>query len=144
MRGLTLLALFAGTALAADAPSDEAVKKELKLFQGAWKAVSIQNADGKPAPETDVMGTSLIVEKDRFSLTGAKIFVDGTFTVDPTKKVKTIDVFLKNLPKDKAILGIYEIKGDTRKSCFALPGQERPDGFSKDGGYVIIEWKRDK
>jgi uncharacterized protein (TIGR03067 family) len=90
------------------------------------------------------MGTSLIVEKDRFSLTGAKIFVDGTFTVDPTKKVKTIDVFLKNLPKDKAILGIYEIKGDTRKSCFALPGQERPDGFSKDGGYVIIEWKRDK
>ena len=41
--------LFAGVCLAAQ-PSDEAVKKELKLFQGKWEAIASQSFDGTCRP----------------------------------------------------------------------------------------------
>ena len=49
-----------------------------------------------------------------------------------------------NGEKDKPVLGIYEIKGDKRRSCFALPSQPRPDDFRKESGFMILEWKQAK
>ena len=51
----------------------------------------------------------------------------GTFTLDPSRKPKGIDV----TPEDgKPILGIYQIDGDTHKVCLAEPGRERPTEFT--------------
>jgi len=40
--------------------------------------------------------------------------------------------------------GVYEIKGDTRKSCFAEPGKDRPDRFRKEKGFMVLEWRQIK
>jgi uncharacterized protein (TIGR03067 family) len=128
----------------AGAPSDAAVKKELERFQGNWQAVSIQHVDGRLATEAELRVTRLVVEGNKFTLTGKDYSITGTFTIDPTRKPRTIDVMLANSKKpEEKILGIYQMKGGTRKSCFAFPGTDRPGDFQSAGkGYLRLEWKR--
>jgi uncharacterized protein (TIGR03067 family) len=125
------------------APPEDAVKRELQQFQGSWKAVSIRQADGLPAPEEDVQNTRLVVEGSKFRLTCQDYTVSGTFAIDPARTPKAIDVVLTSEDGSQTkLLGIYEIKGDTRKSCFAPPGMERPARFSSEKGFFGFEWKR--
>ena len=144
MRQVLLLLFVAGTCIAAQ-PSDDAVKKELKLFHGKWACVGGQGMDGKPVAEDEIKRTSMVVEGNKFSIKqNDNVIIEGTFTVDPTKKIKTIDVDLKK-PGEGKVLGIYQIDGDMRKSCFATnDAKGRPDGFRKEAGYLILEWKRAK
>ena len=139
----SIIALLVATASVAAQSSDDAVKKELKLFQGKWQATFAQSFDGKEQTDAEIQFTTLEVDGDKFTLKTGSLTINGTFTVDPSKKVKTIDVFLGN-NKDNAMRGIYEIKGDTRRSCFALPGKDRPTEFRKEKGYQSLEWRADK
>ena len=142
MHRVILALFFTATALTAQ-PSADAVKKELNAFQGTWTLVSGQNSDGKVFAAEEFKDVSLVVDGDKFFLKEkGKVSIEGTFTVDPTKKLKTIDVNYKN-PNGR-LLGIYQIDGDTRKSCFAEDGKTRPDGFRKEKGFMLFEWKRAK
>jgi uncharacterized protein (TIGR03067 family) len=126
------------------ASSEAAAKQELQQFQGSWKAVSIQQADGRQASQEEIQHTGLVVEGNRFTLTGKGYTISGTFAIDPTRTPKGIDVVLTSKDGGETrFLGIYQIKGDTRKSCFALSGKERPTQFSPEKGYIGFEWKRD-
>jgi len=144
LRVTALLAFAAVTLTSARAGnSDEAAKKELKLFQGSWKAVAIRNADGTAATEADVQQTRLTVEGSAFTLTMRDLTIKGTFSVNPAKTPKYIDVLLKGDDgQETKLLGIYQVKGDIRKSCFAMPQQDRPSQFMTEKGYVSFEWKR--
>jgi uncharacterized protein (TIGR03067 family) len=133
---------FAGSAVLAQ-PSDEAVKKELKLFQGKWQCTFAQGFDGTEQTNAEVQLTSIEIDGDKFTLKTGSLTVMGTFKIDPSKKVKTIDIFLGE-NKETVMRGIYEIKGDTRKSCFAMPGKDRPTEFRKEKDYQILEWRADK
>lgn len=138
-----LAALIVLFAVGADAQLDDAAKKDLQQFQGFWQALAIQQADGRPAAEEDVQATSLLVEGNKFTLKGNNLVISGAFAINPSATPKGIDVVLvsKNAQQTK-LLGIYRIQGDTRKSCFALPGKERPTQFSTEPGYIGFEWKR--
>src|SRR5437868_1616413 len=114
MRFTAVILIFASAALAAQ-DTDEA-KKELKLFQGKWQATFAMSFDGKEQTEAEIMFTTLEVDEDKFTMKTGSLTVSGTFAIDPTQKVKTIDVFFGN-NKDNPVRGIYEIKGDMRKSC---------------------------
>ena len=48
--------------------------------------------------------------------------------------------------KGKKQLGIYELDGDTFKSCFGAPGAERPKDFTSQPGDMRTSsvWKREK
>jgi uncharacterized protein (TIGR03067 family) len=127
-----------------DAPTESAVKNDLQRFQGSWQAASIVNNDGQPATAEDLKRTRLIVEGSKFTLQGKDYTITGSFTIDPARTPKTIDVVLDatdgGLPTK--LLGIYSIDGETRKSCFALPDKERPARFPDSSkGYVQFEWK---
>ena len=65
----------------------------------------------------------------------------GTFKIDPTKKLKEIDVTYTEGPeKGTTMLGIYEIDDDTYRPCFKMMGKERPTEFTADAesGQAII------
>ena len=69
------------------------------------------------------------------------------FTLDPTKKVKTIDYTIaEGANEGKTQLGIYELDGDTLKFCYAQPGKDRPTEFktAAESGRTISVWKKDK
>lgn len=142
MRHSIIVLLFAGAVLCAQ-PSEEEVKKEMKLFQGKWQATFAQSFDGQEQSNVEIDLTKIEIEGDTFTMKTGSLTVKGRFSVDPTKKPKHIDVFFGDA-KDNLLKGIYEIKGDTRRSCFAMPGKDRPTEFKKEKGYQILEWRADK
>jgi uncharacterized protein (TIGR03067 family) len=132
--------------IGADAPPD-AVKKEMTQLQGEWSMVSGQ-IDAQPLPEEYVKGARRVAKGEETTvMIGGRLFMKAKFTVDPSKKPKTIDYMMTDGPtKGMTQLGIYEWDGDTVKFCFSAPGKDRPTEFTtKEGsGRVLSVWKRDK
>jgi uncharacterized protein (TIGR03067 family) len=146
MRYPVLLILIATVLIAADKP-DDASKKDLDALQGDWVAVT-QVVDGQKGSDDETQSLFRTVKDNGYTVS----FFDkpvgkGTFTIDATKKPKTIDARPATAAKDApAMLGIYEIDGDTFRVCFARAGQERPKEFESkaDSGHTLTVWKREK
>jgi uncharacterized protein (TIGR03067 family) len=139
-----LVAACAVTALAADS-AEEAIKKDRKLYQGTWQVVSLE-VDGNKAPEADAKKIKVINESDgKWAIEVDGVVVGrGTSRIDPAKKPKTIDLTgTEGEGKGKTSLGIYELKKDRRKVCFAQADRERPTEFASTAGsghiLVILE-----
>jgi uncharacterized protein (TIGR03067 family) len=129
------------------AEQDEAIRKDMAALQSEWSMVS-GSADGQPMPERMLKQMKRICKGDETTTTTAgQIFLKAKFSIDPSKAPKTIDYQMtEGFTKGKKQLGIYELDGDTFKSCFARPGAERPTDFtSKPGdGRTLSVWKRQK
>jgi uncharacterized protein (TIGR03067 family) len=125
----------------------DVLKKEMARLDGEWSMVSGE-ADGQAMP-ADIAKTGKRIAKggETTILFGDKVFLKAKYTIDPTKKPKTIDYMMtEGFTKGKTQLGIYEIDDDTVKFCFAAPDKERPTEFtSKPGsGHTLSVWKRNK
>jgi uncharacterized protein (TIGR03067 family) len=146
MRSIIVL-VFAGFAIGADGPKDDAAKKELALLEGEWGVVSIEQG-GMPLPEMYVKGSKRICKDSELTvIVGGEVYMKAKCSVDPSKKPKTIDYVVSDGPyKGQTLLGIYEIADDTMKTCFAAPGKDRPTGFAtKVGdGLTLSSWKKEK
>jgi uncharacterized protein (TIGR03067 family) len=130
---------------AADQGPDEAKRKDLEKMQGEWQAASYV-VDGMQLPDDDAQALFRTVKGEQYTVFRfSKPIGKGTFTIDATKKPKTIDSQPAQ-PNVKPILGIYELDRDTLKVCNARPGQERPQEFaSKPGsGHTLTVWQREK
>jgi uncharacterized protein (TIGR03067 family) len=139
--------VIAAVCLLAGADAPEAVKKEMAQLEGNWSMVSGER-DGQALPD-DLVKQAKRVSKDGETTVsiGDQVFLKAKFTVDPTKKPKTIDYTVtEGDSKGKTMLGIYELNGDTAKFCFAAPGKDRPVDFTtKEGSERTLSvWKRDK
>lgn len=149
MKVNVLFFLAAGLLLAADAPKDDASKKDMDQLQGSWRLIS-RERDGKADAADAVKDIIMINKGDRFTFKGAASgagATEGTFTVDATKKPKAMDRTPADGPrKGKLVPSIYALDGDTLKICAALGGGERPKEFtSKAGsGHVLSVFKREK
>src|SRR5262245_35452245 len=141
-----LIVIVAPLLLIAGNDSD-AVKKEMAQLQGEWSMVSGE-IDKQPMPEALLKGSKRVAKGDETTVTiGGMLFMKAKFTVDPSKKPKTIDYMMtEGLTKGKTQLGIYELEGDTVKFCFAKPGQGRPPEFvtKERSGRTLSVWKREK
>jgi uncharacterized protein (TIGR03067 family) len=143
---LTVLA-FVVLALTGFADAQDAGKKEMAQLDGEWSMVSGE-ANGFKLPEAMVK-TGKRSTKDgvtTFSLNG-RVNFKAKFTIDPTKKPKTIDYEMTEGPTTgKTHLGIYKLDGDKIHFCFAAPGNDRPTDFTaKEGSqHTLSVWKRVK
>src|SRR5262249_49727724 len=144
-------ATAAGSGLALETlrrePTDaaaETLQKELALLDGEWTMVSVI-ADGQAVPEAIAKTGKRVAKGNETTVTIAgQLVMKATFTIDPTKKPKTIDYAMTDGPtKGQKQYGIYEIDGDTVRVCFAAPGKDRPTEFaSKPGnGHTLTVWK---
>ncbi len=139
--GVTMMAISGAVA------EENAIKKDLAALQGEWSMVS-GSADGQSMPPEMVKQMKRVCKGDESTTTmGGQVFMKATITIDPTKKPKTIDYQMtEGFTKGKKQLGIYELDGDTFKSCFSAAGAERPTDFtSKPGdGRTLSVWRREK
>lgn len=147
MKALLAVAISATTVSLAGAEISEAAKKDLALVQGEWTMVS-GSADGQPMPEEMRKQMKRVCKSDETTTTmGDRIFLKAKFVLDPSRHPKTIDYQVTDgFTKGKTQLGIYEVEGDTFKSCFASPGAERPKEFTGNPGegHTVSVWKRNK
>jgi uncharacterized protein (TIGR03067 family) len=131
---------------ARDGTRSAAAEAELKRFEGTWSYVEVVT-DGKPAPEESFKGSSLVLSGDKFTVKGSDATHQGTYTVDPTVRPKTLDVTFSDGPEaGKTIKGIYDLTGDRCKVCIALGDQPRPTEFASPpgSGYALEVLKRVK
>ena len=142
---LLLLSLTVFTISLANAANDEGVNKDLAQLQGEWAMVS-GSADGQPMPEEMLKQMKRLCKGDETTvMMGERVFLKAKFTLDATKKPKTIDYDMtEGFSKGKKQLGIYELNGDTFKACFNSPGAGRPTEFKAGEGLTLTEWKRRK
>jgi uncharacterized protein (TIGR03067 family) len=118
---------------AADAPRNEATR-DRKQLQGEWAATAVEN-NGQALAASEVAAWRLVV-KDK-SLTFRVGDQGGThaLVLDASKKPRAIDV--------GKFKGIYEVKGDTLKLCYALePSRARPASFREKEGTTYQVYKR--
>jgi uncharacterized protein (TIGR03067 family) len=130
--------------IAADGPPDQ-VKKDTARLEGEWSMVSGE-INGKAMPDALLKGSRRVAKDGVTTVTiGGMPFMKAKFTIDPSKKPKTIDyLMLEGFTKGKKQFGIYEIDDDMVKFCFASPGKDRPDDFTaKEGsGRTLSVWKK--
>jgi uncharacterized protein (TIGR03067 family) len=123
---------------------DDAVKSELKKFEGTWQLESATN-NGKHTPEEVVKMIRVVIKESKHSVYfGDKPAVkEIPFTLDPTKNPKTST---DKLPDGREIKGIYKLDGDTLTSCVAEPDKDRPTEFSSKEGsnWTLRVFKRVK
>jgi uncharacterized protein (TIGR03067 family) len=140
----TLAALVISQAWAEDS---EATKKDMAQLQGEWAMVS-GSVGGQPMPDGIRKQMKRVCKGDEITTTmGAQLILKAKITIDLAKKPKTIDYEVTGgVNKGKTQLGIYELDGDTFRSCFSAPGDPRPSDFSTkpDDHRTLTEWKRDK
>jgi uncharacterized protein (TIGR03067 family) len=126
---------------------EDARAKELAQMQGEWSMVSGEIA-GQPLPEALVKtGKRVVKGNETTSTIGGQLFFKANFTIDPTKKPKTIDYQMIDGPtKGKVQYGIYDLKGDTIRFCFSAPGKDRPTQFMTKAGdeQTLSSWKKPK
>ncbi len=133
---------------------EDTSKQDMVKLQGTWTAVSMER-DGKALSDQEVkkLDIRLTIKDNEFMLmplasTGPEHFPHGTFRIDPAKKPKGIDfsIDLPFLPakKTSAVLGIYEVDGDSLKLFQGRPDQERPTEFktTPKSGLEIIVFRR--
>jgi uncharacterized protein (TIGR03067 family) len=126
----------------AGAAQDKTGDKE--KLQGTWAGVSgVEN--GKAMPAEDIKNVRLVFVGDKLKVTvkGKDFELAGTYTLDPTKKPKAVDVDFGDKKKGT---GIYELDGDTLKIAHGDFGDPRPKDFvSKEGSHVtVMVLKREK
>jgi uncharacterized protein (TIGR03067 family) len=146
MRADVVLLLAASVLGVPDRPKKvDRVKKEMKQFQGTWKVVSVEHM-GQLRQGSNLRVT---FKGNKYTATsiGNRVIEEGTFSIDPSRKLKTIDLsILTGNDKGSIQRGLYELQGDTLKFCLAQPGKDRPIAFStRTGtGFELFVLKRVK
>lgn len=145
MRTFVLLtALFLPAFLvAAPVPKDKEKLKDEDAILGTWAIEQFDAGGDKPPAQVNEI-KFVFGEKGKFTMVnGPKERGEGAFKIDPSAKVKTMDVSLDGM----TMLAIYELDGDTLRMC--IPDKQnapRPEAFvanAKDR-VAVVTFKRVK
>jgi len=121
------------------AAEKKAIEDETKTLQGAWKIVSM-SIHGRELEEDSFKSWRRTVDGTHITWKNEDgTFLETSIKIDPSKSPKQIDSTMQSGDeKDKVVLGIYEIKGDEFRMCFADPDMPRPTEFASRTGMTGV------
>lgn len=147
IRALALFACCLGlSSLARGDKPDDAVAAELKAMVGRWKVVKAELGGQNVLDQLKTMKFEITSGGKYTAQMGREKDV-GTFTVNPAKTPKELDVKPISGPqKGMTLKGIYQLNGDTLTACYDASNTARPSKFeAKEGTTVLlITYKREK
>jgi uncharacterized protein (TIGR03067 family) len=160
---------FVFTTYKREKPADDQKKKEpvkvqakpvadKERLQGTWNVVSLE-VDGKKVdndgllPSEPISGSKWTITSDKIEVRVGDRTIEGSYTIDPSKNPKRIDVtlFVPNgeWVDQTVLLGIYALQGETLK-LYLGPNQggsrlKRPKEFQtkKDEGGALYVLQRE-
>jgi uncharacterized protein (TIGR03067 family) len=114
-------------------------KKELDKLQGKWKVIAVEPGGGNVFVANDETWSF-----DKDQVLSPKL--EWSITLNPTAKVKKIDLVPRESRPPVSWSGIYSLDGDDLKLCVDTTGDDRPKEFSteKNPARVLITLKRQK
>jgi RNA polymerase sigma factor (sigma-70 family) len=120
------------------AATAEEPKSDKELIQGTWIPVAGEQNGEKLAKEK-LEGGKMVLMEGKLTLQVMESWParEGTYTIDPDKKPKEIDMTFGNA----TMMGLYELKGTTLKVVMAERG--RPSDFDSAGA-TLITFERKK
>jgi uncharacterized protein (TIGR03067 family) len=136
------------------AKKKDPVKEEMRKLEGTWECTGLElNGRQYQAeillklgnPKLVIKGKKLTGSSDR-GFRGQNQAATIDLKIDPKKKPKAIDLAGQILAGQGTVQAIYELKGDTLKTCYSRNGGQRPTEFSTAVGNnnIILTWKRVK
>ena len=139
------LTVTASPSHAQDNPTKEVsaeVKAELKALEGTWEPTRYTTGEQSTGPEI-LAEIRRVAEGDFVYWTRkGKRFAGTHVTIDPSAKLKTIDVVADGgRYRDKVVQGIYKLDGEELTICMAAPDAARPDSFepkANDGWTLMV------
>jgi uncharacterized protein (TIGR03067 family) len=142
-----LLGLMLPALWLAPAAEDATTTTDQAAIQGKWRIVSF-TFNGQPRAEDTYKNLRLEIKGDKYLITDGGETASRTFSLDPTKKPKAMDVVYDDGPnKGKTCRAIYALEGDILTICrHQQPEMARPKEFAATGGSdrALIKWKRVK
>jgi uncharacterized protein (TIGR03067 family) len=117
--------------------AEEKLRREHEKLEGTWYVVRAE-AEGTPIPPQEYRALRLTFKNGQFTARRGKDDSDeGTYTIDPTRRPKTMDVTPR---RGRPQLAVYELTGNTLKICSDTSGKERPEGFETrdQPGYTLM------
>jgi uncharacterized protein (TIGR03067 family) len=128
-------------------PAGAVQNKEQARFEGTWEGYVVMGRGEKP--DDGPVKLRLVVKGDKMTATDLranKSLGEGTFKIDPSKKIKEIDSSgtVMGAGKSRSYPGIYEIQGDTLKWCVDNQGKARPTDFVSAKAQYLLILKRQK
>jgi uncharacterized protein (TIGR03067 family) len=126
--------------------SGEVTKQELERLQGTWRAVAVE-VDGRPVLPHLFRDAKLVISGSRFRLHNplpdAEQREEGSFTPDPSKTPKALDVTPDG---GRTLEEIYELRGDTLQVCYPVGGGNRPADFktAPASGLSLVTYEREQ
>ncbi len=118
--------------------------QDLNKLQGAWRVANLE-ANGMPASQADFQDITVTIKGNSYALVNGDQTDKGTFSLDPSKTPKQMDIHHTNDSGDQeTLLGIYDIQPDGFRVCYAQPGGDRPTSFTttQDSGTMLVTYKR--
>ncbi len=113
---ISVFVLFTAISLGGDVV--EAIRKDKAALQGAWKVTASISKGEKSTPD-EIKDLALLFRGDGIAVReGGQTHDNFSYLLDPTKKIKEIDLILKAGPqKGRVDRGIYLLAGDTLTIC---------------------------
>lgn len=145
---LLLAVISINTAAVADEALEKAIKKDRAMIEGKWTVTAL-TVNGNKSSEDDARKLTVVNGNDgTWSLwSEGEMVAKGTSTIDPSAKPKTIDFAVTEGGNEgETHLGIYQLRKNKRKLCFAPAGKDRPTEFvSKPGTeHALVVFERIK
>jgi RNA polymerase sigma factor (sigma-70 family) len=124
------------------APQDG--RPDSEQLQGAWVLVWLVNGGEKSPPDPARDLRLELTDKTFRSDHGGRLFRQATYTIDPARDPKWMDITSPGDYGGHLCRGIYRIAGDELTLCYARPGGERPTRFESQpgSGVSLALWKR--
>jgi len=124
-------------------PLSDVPSEEFEEIEGTWTLLS-EEKNGHRSPEEVLQDSRLTVAHRRYSIRVGGETIRGVCGIDPDKVPRVIDIIDdEGRYAGRVRLGIYEVDGDRLRTCFALPGEPRPEAFTTKSGTRQIHhvWK---
>ena len=138
-----LVVLAVPAALVAE---DKKADADLKAMVGKYGVMKAE-LGGKDLTEPLKVLKFEITDGGKYTASHGEEIDAGTFTLDPTKTPKAMDVKPTGGPlKGKLVKAIYKIDGDVLTICYDHNGGDRPTAFESkpDTTTLLVAYKRTK